>query len=164
MSDGRETILCISSYEKGKAFLSEAARLGCNVLLLTVEKLKDASWPREALADLMTMPEGLTPEQVLNTVTYRARHQRIDRIVALDEFDLEAAALITSNETGDPAPIASLPLRFQALWHARASACRWVARLLSMPSLVDASASLAAADGRLPRAIMGLIKAPGLAV
>ncbi|MGO4210658.1 acetyl-CoA carboxylase biotin carboxylase subunit family protein [Terriglobus sp. YAF25] len=94
MSDGKETILCITSYEKGKAFLSEAARLGCNVLLLTVEKLKDASWPREALADLMTMPEGLTPEQVLNTVTYRARHQRIDRIVALDEFELESAALI----------------------------------------------------------------------
>ncbi|MBW8746425.1 MAG: ATPase [Acidobacteria bacterium] len=94
MSDRKETILCITSYEKGKAFLSEAARLGCNVLLLTVEKLKDASWPREALADLMTMPEGLTPEQVLNTVTYRARHQRIDRIVALDEFELESAALI----------------------------------------------------------------------
>lgn len=94
MSDGKPTILCISSYEKGKTFLQEAADLGCQVLLLTVEKLKNATWPHEALLDVMLMPEGLSPEQVLNTVTYRARHQRIDRVVALDEFDLEAAALI----------------------------------------------------------------------
>ncbi|WP_263410057.1 ATP-grasp domain-containing protein [Terriglobus tenax] len=94
MDDVRQTVLCISSYEKGKAFLREAAALGCDVVLLTAEKLKDASWPREALADLWLMPDRLTPEQVLNTVTYHARHRRIDRVVALDEFDLEAAALI----------------------------------------------------------------------
>ncbi len=40
------------------------------------------------------MPEGLSPEQVLNTVTYLCRTQPIDRIVALDEFDLETAALL----------------------------------------------------------------------
>ena len=40
------------------------------------------------------MPEDLTPEQVLNTVSYLARENRIDRIVALDEFDLEVAALL----------------------------------------------------------------------
>ncbi len=40
------------------------------------------------------MPENLTPEQVLNTVSYLARETRIDRIVALDEFDLEVAALL----------------------------------------------------------------------
>jgi biotin carboxylase len=40
------------------------------------------------------MPEGLTPGQVLNTVCYLARSRRFDRIVALDEFDLENAALL----------------------------------------------------------------------
>jgi biotin carboxylase len=90
----KPTILCISTYEKGQPFLREAANLGVNVLLLTVDKLKHADWPRESLTKLITMPEKLTPEQVLNTVTYLARKNRIDRIVALDEFDLEVAALL----------------------------------------------------------------------
>jgi biotin carboxylase len=88
------TILCISTYEKGQRFLKEAARLGANVLLLTVDKLEQADWPRESLTKLITMPENLTPAQVLNTVTYLARTNHIDRIVALDEFDLEVAALL----------------------------------------------------------------------
>jgi hypothetical protein len=96
VTDGQQkpTILCISTYEKGQPFLKEAARLGATVLLLTVDKLEHADWPRESLTRLITMPEGLTPEQVLNTVTYLARDSRIDRIVALDEFDLEVAALL----------------------------------------------------------------------
>jgi biotin carboxylase len=40
------------------------------------------------------MPPDLTPEQVVNTVTYLARDRRIDRLVALDEFDVENAALL----------------------------------------------------------------------
>jgi len=95
------TILCISTYEKGQRFLKEAARLGANVLLLTVDKLEHASWPRESLTKLIPMPENLTPNQVLNTVTYLARTTHIDRIVALDEFDLEVAALL--RETHAPA-------------------------------------------------------------
>ena len=62
--------------------------------LLTVDKLRDAAWPREALEDLVTMPENLNPEQILNTVSWMARGRRFDRVVALDEFDLETAALI----------------------------------------------------------------------
>ncbi|MBB5330582.1 ATP-grasp domain-containing protein [Tunturiibacter gelidoferens] len=88
------TILCISTYEKGQRFLKEAARLGANVILLTVDKLEHADWPRESLTKLITMPENLTPAQVLNTVTFLARTNHIDRIVALDEFDLEVAALL----------------------------------------------------------------------
>jgi len=40
------------------------------------------------------MPSGLTREQVLNTVSWVARSKRFDRVVALDEFDLEIAAQI----------------------------------------------------------------------
>ncbi|WP_158794107.1 ATPase [Granulicella sp. L60] len=90
----KPTILCISTYEKGQPFLQEAARLGVNVVLLTVDKHKYGDWPRESLTTLLTMPENLTPVQVLNTVTYFARETKIDRIVALDEFDLEVAALL----------------------------------------------------------------------
>jgi biotin carboxylase len=85
-------ILCISSYEKGQALLRECAALGCRVTLLTVDKLRDADWPRDVLEELVTMPGGMTLEQITNTVTYLARARRFDRIVALDEFDMEAAA------------------------------------------------------------------------
>src|SRR5271154_5516351 len=90
----RPALFCISSYEKGQAFLREAARLGADVTLLTVDKLQDSDWPKDLLAELLTMPQDLTPEQLLNTVSYLARTRRIDRIVALDEFDVENAALL----------------------------------------------------------------------
>jgi biotin carboxylase len=94
VTDQQPTILCISTYEKGQAFMREVARLGCRVVLLTVDKLQQADWPREALSELITMPQDLSLEQVLNTVTYHARHRKFHRIVALDEFDLETAALL----------------------------------------------------------------------
>jgi biotin carboxylase len=90
----KPTILCITTYEKGQAFIEEVARLGVNVILLTVDKLEYADWPRASITKLVTMPENLTPGQVLNTVSYLARENRFDRIVALDEFDLEVAALL----------------------------------------------------------------------
>jgi biotin carboxylase len=89
----RPTLLCISTYEKGQAFLREAARLGCDVHLLTVDKLHNADWPRDILAGFHTFPENLTAEQTLPHVTRLARHIRFDRIIPLDEFDLETAAL-----------------------------------------------------------------------
>src|SRR6201999_2215738 len=39
-------------------------------------------------------PPGLTVEQIIHTVTYMARGWKLDRIVALDEFDMEGAAAL----------------------------------------------------------------------
>ena len=88
----RELILCYTTYEKGQAFIEECVRQGCRVLLLTVDKLRDADWPRDSIDEIVTMPEGLNREQITNTVSYLARGRRIERIVALDEFDMEMAA------------------------------------------------------------------------
>lgn len=90
----KPTILCIASYEKGQAFLAEAALRGASVVLLTAEKLKNASWPFDRLSGLHTMPEDASPFEVLGRARTIARHTHIHRVVALDEFDLEAAALI----------------------------------------------------------------------
>src|ERR1700743_3497831 len=87
-----ERILCISSYEKGQAFMRQCAAVGCRVVLLTVEKLKDADWPRDILEDVQTMPPNLPLEAIIRTVTYMARGWKFDRIVALDEFDMETVA------------------------------------------------------------------------
>jgi biotin carboxylase len=92
MADASERILCIASYEKGQDFMRQCAEMGVKPTLLTVDKLRDAPWPHEALEDIVTMPPDLTIEQILNTVSWRARSKRFDRIVALDEFDLETAA------------------------------------------------------------------------
>ena len=87
-------LLAISTYEKGQAFLREAARLGCRVTFLTVDKLRDADWPKDVLAHFETMPEDLSPEAVLPYVTRLAKRRRFERVVPLDEFDLDTAALI----------------------------------------------------------------------
>ena len=82
----------IASYEKGQDFMRQCAEMGVKPTLLTVEKLRDADWPREALEEVVTMPSGLTREQIVNTVAWMSRERRFDRVVALDEFDLESAA------------------------------------------------------------------------
>ncbi|MGB8474723.1 MAG: hypothetical protein WCE61_11625 [Candidatus Acidiferrum sp.] len=83
------TILCVSSYEKGQAFLRTCKEMGCRVLLLTVDKLRDADWPRESIDEMFFMPEELPVQGLINAVSFMARSQPIDRIVALDEFDME---------------------------------------------------------------------------
>jgi biotin carboxylase len=95
MSSGRATaILCVTSYEKGQEFLRACKALGCTVFLLTDEKLRKGNWPREAIDEMFFMPEALPLEDLLHAVSYAARSRHIDRIVALDEFDLENVAAI----------------------------------------------------------------------
>src|SRR2546430_15312735 len=90
MSEGRPlTILCVSSYEKGQEFIRTCKVLGCRILLLTVEKLRHASWPFECIDEVFTMPEELPLQGLIYAVSYAARSRTIDRIVALDEFDME---------------------------------------------------------------------------
>ena len=83
------TILCVSSYEKGQVFIRTCKAAGCRVLLLTVEKLRHADWPFECIDEVFTMPEELPLQDLIYAVSYAARSQSIDRIVALDEFDME---------------------------------------------------------------------------
>ncbi len=94
MLDTTERFLCIASYEKGQDFLHQCAEMGVKPTLLTLDKLREGDWPHEALEELVTMPSGLNREQILNTVSWMARGRRFDRIIALDEFDLENAAQI----------------------------------------------------------------------
>jgi biotin carboxylase len=88
------TILCISSYEKGQEFIRTCKKMGCRVLLLTVEKLRHASWPFECIDEVFTMPEEMPLQSLIYSVSYVARSQTIDRLVALDEFDMENVAAL----------------------------------------------------------------------
>ena len=88
------TILCISSYEKGQEFLRSARDAGCRVLFLTLEKLRHANWPSEAIDEMFYMPEDLPTADIIRAVSFMARTHPIDRIVALDEFDMENVAAL----------------------------------------------------------------------
>jgi biotin carboxylase len=91
---GALTILCIATYEKGQTFLRECHRLGHTVLLVTVEKLRDADWPREAIAEFFYVPREIPRDDLLKGISHVARSRRIDRIVPLDDFDVETAATL----------------------------------------------------------------------
>ncbi|HYW08095.1 MAG TPA: hypothetical protein VE913_14125 [Longimicrobium sp.] len=88
------TILCLSSFFKGEDFIRECKRLGCRVILITLEKLRDAEWPRDAIDEVFYMPDLYRRDDVVNGVSYLARAERIDRIIPLDEFDLEMASAL----------------------------------------------------------------------
>jgi hypothetical protein len=87
-----KTILCISSYEKGQEFLRECKRQGWDVIFLTVTGLQHAKWPRESIDELFVMPDLSKLDEVIRGVSYLARTRTIDRIVALDDYDVLTAA------------------------------------------------------------------------
>jgi len=88
------TILCLASYFKGGAFLEECKRLGCHTLLITSQDLEHEAWPREAIDEFFVMPFANLFKQpdITNAVSFLARNRKIDRIIALDDFDVETVA------------------------------------------------------------------------
>lgn len=86
--------LCITTYEKGQEFMRECKRQGGRVYLLTAEKLRDADWPRESLDDTFYLPADLPLADTVQAVTHLARTHKLDRIVALDEYDMETASTL----------------------------------------------------------------------
>jgi biotin carboxylase len=93
-SAGGLTILCIATYEKGQEFLRECARQGHRVLLLTADTLRDADWPRDAISEVFYVSRDIGREDLMKGVSHVARTRQIDRIVPLDDFDVETAACL----------------------------------------------------------------------
>jgi biotin carboxylase len=91
------TVLCLASYYKGTDFIRECHRQGCRTLLLTSHSIKDENWPRESIDETFYMPDVQKEwklEDALLGVSFMARNETIDRIVALDDFDVETAATL----------------------------------------------------------------------
>ncbi len=91
-STPQKTILCITSYQKGQEFIRECKRQGAYVILLTVSALEHAKWPRESIDELFHMPDLAKADEVIRGISYLARTRNIDRIVALDDYDVWTAA------------------------------------------------------------------------
>jgi biotin carboxylase len=92
------TILCMASYEKGHEFLRECKRQGWTVVLVTAESIRHtAHWPMEAIDEIFYLPDNgqqWDPAHMRKAVSYLARTRMFDRIVPLDDFDVELAAMI----------------------------------------------------------------------
>ena len=95
MSEKRRlNIICLATYFKGADFIRECKVHGCNVVLITKEKMLNEDWPRDVLDDLIAVPNDAGPPLFIDLVAFLARKAMPDRVVALEEFDVVTAALI----------------------------------------------------------------------
>jgi biotin carboxylase len=86
------TLVCLASYFKGARLIEAAKEAGARVILVTNEKLQDAPWPMDAIDERFLLPDVNRQPDVTNAVAFLARTRRIDRILALDEFDTVTGA------------------------------------------------------------------------
>jgi Biotin carboxylase len=87
-------IICLATYFKGADFIRECKAHGCTVVLITKEKMLGEDWPRESLDDLIAVPNDAGPALFIDLVAFLSRKMKVDRVVALEEFDVVTAALI----------------------------------------------------------------------
>src|SRR5882724_7939517 len=87
-------IVCLATYFKGDEFIRECKAHGCQVTLITKEKMLNEDWPRDSLDDLFALPNDAGPPLFIDLVAYLSRKAKLDRVIALEEFDVITAALI----------------------------------------------------------------------
>jgi hypothetical protein len=90
--------LCISTYYKGAEFLRACKQAGNTVYFITDKKLENKPWPRDFIDEMFYVENGEnTPENLHKLAIGVAgimRTRKIDRIVALDDFDVEKGAYL----------------------------------------------------------------------
>src|SRR5258708_38608536 len=88
----------LASSAKGPDFTRKCKRQGCPVLCLTPLSIKDkAAFPADSIDEIFYMPDEdhkWDRTQTINAVSYLFRTRPIDRIVPLDDFDAEVAAIL----------------------------------------------------------------------
>ncbi len=87
-------IICLATYFKGADFIRECKAHGCRVILVTKEKVLNEDWPRESLNDLIAVPNDAGPPLFIDLLAFLGRKMKIDRVIALEEFDVVTAALM----------------------------------------------------------------------
>jgi biotin carboxylase len=87
-------IVCLATYFKGVDFIRECKSLGCHVVLVTKEKMLNEDWPRESLDDVIALPNDAGTDLFIHLAAHLSRDRKIDRVVALEEFDVVTAATI----------------------------------------------------------------------
>lgn len=92
------TFVCISCYYKGYDFIEEIKNLGNKVILITSENIKEKNWPWHAIDEVYYMseiePSVWNMEHLVQGFSYLAKTNKIDAVIALDDYDVEKAALV----------------------------------------------------------------------
>jgi phosphoribosylamine-glycine ligase len=86
-------IICFATFFKGGDFMRQCKAEGCNVTLVTKEKMLEEEWPRDVIDEVFALPNDAPVELFLDLVSHIAKTSKPDRIVALEEFDVVVAAL-----------------------------------------------------------------------
>ena len=94
MSSRPLTIIFMSSSFKGEVMLQTAKALGCTVILVTEEKLRDEPWPRDSVDEFFFVPDLRRYQDVTYGVAWMCRGQVIDYILPMDEFEVELVAML----------------------------------------------------------------------
>ena len=74
--------------------MRECKAQGSNVVLITKEKMLGEDWPRDILDDLVALPNDAGPALFIDLVSFLSKRMKVDRVVALEEFDVVVAGLI----------------------------------------------------------------------
>ncbi|HEV7394869.1 MAG TPA: ATP-grasp domain-containing protein [Pyrinomonadaceae bacterium] len=88
------TVVCVVTFFKGAEFLHECKRQGCRVIVVTKERMLQEDWPRESIDELFAVPNDATTEIFIDLMRHISQQFKIDRVVALEEFDIVLAGLI----------------------------------------------------------------------
>lgn len=92
------SFICIASFFKGNDFLRGMKAAGATVYLVTSQKHADKAWAREALDDIFYIQQGpdneWNMEDVAAGIAWLMRTHPVDRIVSLDDFDVEKGAYL----------------------------------------------------------------------
>ncbi|MBF8456239.1 ATP-grasp domain-containing protein [Kaistella sp. G5-32] len=92
------TIVCISCYYKGYDFMEEMKNLGNKIILITSENIKEKNWPWHAIDEVYYMSEIESSvwnlDDLVQGFSYLAKKNKIDAVIALDDYDVEKAALV----------------------------------------------------------------------
>lgn len=100
MEQTTKTFICISNYFKGNDFLINMKQLGNKVFLITSEKLRDKPWAFDSIDEIFYMPGqdiDWDLDVLLQGVAGLMRKEKVDAIVALDDFDVEKATFLREN-------------------------------------------------------------------
>jgi len=95
-----KTFICVSNFFKGADFIIQLKTLGNKVYLITSEKLRDKPWRTDFIDEIFYMQGHDTEwnlEHLLLGVGNLMKHNTIDAIVALDDFDVEKATYLREN-------------------------------------------------------------------
>jgi hypothetical protein len=94
----RTSVLCVSRFYKGSAFIKGIYEEGHDVYLLTSNKLHSKPWPFECIKEVFYMQEdeqgAWNLEHVIQGLAYKMRQIKIDVFISLDDFDVENTAML----------------------------------------------------------------------